>query len=63
MAEDLAKWPWSSELRVFHYIDDILLTSDSLAVREGSDSSAVIPEVMGLDRAWTGPGQKQAARA
>ena len=46
VAEDLAKWPRPAEVCVFHYIHDILLTSDSLRVREGS--AVVSPEVMWL---------------
>ena len=34
VAEDLSKWPWPAEVLLFHYIDDILLTSDSLAESE-----------------------------
>ena len=34
VAEDLSKWPWPAEMLLFHYIDDILLTSDSLAELE-----------------------------
>ena len=34
VAEDLAKWPSPPEVYLFHYIDDILLTSDSLAELE-----------------------------
>ena len=31
VAEDLAKWPWPPEVHLFRYIDDLLLTSNSLA--------------------------------
>ena len=34
MAENLAKWPRLTEVHLFHYIDDILLTSDSLTELE-----------------------------
>ena len=32
--DNLAKWPWAPQVHLFHYIDDILLTSDSLAELE-----------------------------
>ena len=41
VAEDLAKWPSPPEVRLFHYIDDILLTSDCLAELE-----KVVPQVL-----------------
>ena len=34
VTEGLAKWPWPTEVRLFHYIDGILLTRDSLAELE-----------------------------
>ena len=34
VAEHLRKWPQSPEVRLIHYTDDILLTSDSLAELE-----------------------------
>ena len=34
VAEDLAKWPQPPEVHLFHYTDDILLTSNSLAELE-----------------------------
>ena len=41
VAEDLATWPWPREVCLFHYIDDILLTSDSLAELEKA-----VPQVL-----------------
>ena len=34
LAEDLAKWTWSAEVCLFHFTDDILLTSDALTELE-----------------------------
>ena len=34
VAEDLGKWPGPTAVCLFHYIDDVLLTSDSLAELE-----------------------------
>ena len=58
VAEDLAKWPWPPEVYLFHYIDDILLTSDSLAELEKAVTSVVPFEVM-----WLGSQRSQTARA
>ena len=41
VAEDLAKWPQPPEVCLFHYIDAILLTSDSLA-----ELVKVVPQVL-----------------
>ena len=41
VAEDLAKWPQPPEVCLFHYIDAILLTSDSLAELEKA-----VPQVL-----------------
>ena len=48
-AEDLAKWPWPPEVRLLQYIDDVLLTSDSLAELEEA-----VPQVQSLQksRGW-----------
>ena len=48
IAEYLAKWPQPATVHLFHHIDDILLTSDSLPVRKGSTANVVTPEVMWL---------------
>ena len=58
VAEDLSKWPWPAEVLLFHYIDDILLTSNSLAELEKAVTSVVPFEVM-----WLGSQRNQAARA
>ena len=31
LVEDLAKWPWPASMSLLRYIDDVLLTTDSLA--------------------------------
>ena len=41
VAEDLAKWPRLTEVHLFHYIDDILLTSDSL-----TELQKAVPQVL-----------------
>ena len=41
VVEDLAKWPQPPEVHLFHYIDDLLLTSDSLAELEKA-----VPQVL-----------------
>lgn len=33
---DLSKWPQLVAVKIFHYMDDVLLTSDSLAVTKNS---------------------------
>lgn len=40
VAENLAKWPWPAAVHLFHYIDYILLTCDSLCrIRKGNTIS------------------------
>ena len=41
VVEDLAKWPQPAEVHLFHYIDDIFLTSDSLTKLEKA-----VPQVL-----------------
>ena len=49
VADDLAKWPWPTAVHLFHYIDDILLTSDSLTELEKAvPQSIATPEVIWL---------------
>lgn len=36
MVADLSKWPQPVAVKIFHYMDDVLLTSDSLEVTKNS---------------------------
>ena len=36
VAQDLATWKTSQTVRLYHYVDDIMLTSDSLVDLEGA---------------------------
>ena len=41
VAEDLAKWPWPAAVHLFHYVDDIVLTSDAL-----TELKRAVPQVL-----------------